>query len=79
MRRTTETTWFIPVKYQMEGVIEIVANSFEEAERMALEDEDLPEDADYVDGSIITDRESLIYGDSEENDVDYAQEKYEAS
>lgn len=54
-------TYKIPVGWTMWGIMEVEANSLKEAERVALEDAPLPTDGEYVEDSIILDKESELY------------------
>lgn len=61
----------IPVSYQMWGVLNIKANSLEEAKKIALAwDTPLPKDAEYVSDSISIDTESALYGEIEKDKYD---------
>lgn len=71
-----ERVYFVPVEFMKYGVVEVVANSIEEALEKAY-DEDLPENAEYLEDSFVVDEESSEFGYYEEQDVDVAQGKFE--
>lgn len=74
-----ERVFYVPVKYTMEGIIEVVANTIEDAEKIALEDEDIPDNADYADGSININYKSKDYGYFEDNYYNELDRRYENS
>jgi|LSQX01.3.fsa_nt_gb hypothetical protein len=49
----------IPVTFEMYGVMEVEAASLEEAKRLAIESEPLPEEKHYVDDSCQVNEEYL--------------------
>lgn len=54
-------TYKIPCTWEMYGILEIEANSLDEAKAIALEDSSpLPDEKNYVDGSFQIDDEDLI-------------------
>jgi len=52
--------WKIPVTWEMYGVMNVLADSLEEAKELALSDESSLPKGDYVDGSCHIDDESVI-------------------
>lgn len=60
-------TYKVPCTWEMFGVLEIEATSIEEAKRIAIEDSPLPDDEEYVDGSLTVDDDMLKYYNEKEN------------
>lgn len=60
-------TYKVPCTWEMFGVLEIEAASIEEAKRIAIEDSPLPDDEEYVDGSLTVDDDMLKYYNEKEN------------
>lgn len=56
-------TFRIPCFWECYGVMDIEAESLEEAKKIAIEEEPLPQ-GDYICGSFEVDEESEIYGES---------------
>lgn len=52
--------WKIPVTWEMYGVMNILADSLEEAKELAISDEGVLPKGDYVDGSFALDEDSVI-------------------
>lgn len=52
--------WKVPVTWEMYGVVEVEADTLEEAVELAVEVEPLPDDAEYIDGSCKVDPEHSI-------------------
>lgn len=53
-------TWKVPVTWEMYGVVEVEADTLEEAVELAVEVEPLPDDAEYIDGSCKRDPDHSI-------------------
>jgi len=53
----------IPCVWQMWGMMEVEADSLEEAKRIAIEDAPLPTDGEYLEGSFELDEESDDFGE----------------
>jgi hypothetical protein len=54
-------TYKVPVTWEMHGVMEVKARSYEEAKEMVYGDAPLPTDGEYVDGSISINEEMFLY------------------
>lgn len=59
----TKQTFKIACMWKMYGVMEIEAETLEEAERIAIEEAPLPTDGDYIECSFELDEESYIHGE----------------
>jgi hypothetical protein len=53
----------VPVVWKVWGVMEIEADTLEDAVDEAIGDHSLPTDGDYIDESIVVDRESDLFGE----------------
>lgn len=65
MNENNPKTWKIPVTWQSYGVMEVVADSLEEAKAKALGEQPLPTDSTYVDDSC-----EIDYNELDENQHD---------